>query len=474
MIRIADGSVVVLVGPSGAGKTTWANTWFRPEQVVSSDALRGLVGEGEWDQRAGTDAFAVLDDVLERRLKRRLLTVVDTLGLDPARRAAWRDAARRHGAPCVAVVFDTPAAECRARNKRKVRPVPANVLNTQLEGLQRATEELASEGFDAVHRAGPPVRVVAAEVVDAAGAAERQRRQPVALRFGLQLPSFAFDGGPAALRANLTAIARRAEDVGFTSLWVMDHFLQIPQVGREWEDMLESYSTLSFLAGVTDRIRLGPLVTGVTYRNVGLLGKSIATLDVLSGGRAIAGLGAAWFEREHKAYGWDFPPARERLDLLEDALEALPLMWGPGAKPYKGRRIELADATCYPRPLQERVPILVGGSGEKRTLRLVARHADACNLFGSPDAVRQKLAVLERHCADAGRDPSTVRVTHLSSVAIDGTDAGLEEQMGRCRELADAGVHTAIVNRPGLATADDLDDFAPLIAAFPAPAGILW
>ena len=164
----------------------------------------------------------------------------------------------------------------------------------------------------------------------------------------------------------------------------MDHFLQIPQIGREWEDMLESYTTLGYLAGVTGRVTLGTLVTGITYRNLAHLAKIVATLDVLSGGRAVCGLGAAWFEREHRLYGWDFPPRRERYALLEDALELLPLMWGPGAPRFEGRTVTVDEAICYPRPLQERIPILVGGSGERRTLRLVARHADACNLFGDP------------------------------------------------------------------------------------------
>ncbi len=174
----------------------------------------------------------------------------------------------------------------------------------------------------------------------------------------------------------------------------MDHFRQIPTVGPAWHDMLDSWTTLGFLAGATARIRLGTMVTGVTYRNVAHLGKIVATLDVLSGGRAICGIGAGLVRGEHAAYGWDFPPVGDRYALLEDALELLPLLWGPGAPPYRGRVISVPEAMCYPRPLQERVPILVGGSGERRTLRLVARYADACNLFGDADVVRRKVAVL--------------------------------------------------------------------------------
>ena len=254
----------------------------------------------------------------------------------------------------------------------------------------------------------------------------------------------------------------------------MDHLLQIPQVGREWEDMLESYTTLGFLAGVTREIRLGTLVTGITYRNLAHLAKIIATLDVLSEGRALCGLGAAWFEREHELYGWGLPPRAERYALLEDALELLPLMWGAGSPRFEGRTITVAEATCYPRPLQERIPILVGGSGERKTLRLVARHADACNLFGDPDTVRRKVAVLHEHCATERRDPAAVRVTHLAAARViaDGEPregpgaATVEEHIGRYRELAEAGVQTAIVGLGDAAGPDSVRRFADVVAAF--------
>jgi F420-dependent oxidoreductase-like protein len=297
----------------------------------------------------------------------------------------------------------------------------------------------------------------------------------MSLRFGLQLPRFSFQGGPPELARNLGEIAREAERVGFESLWVMDHFIQIPMAGREWEDMLDSYTTLSFLAAHTERATLGALVTGVTYRNVGHLGKIIATLDVLSGGRAICGIGAAWFEREHKAYGWEFPPLKTRFELLEDALQALPLLWGPGSPPFDGKHIHLAEALCYPRPLQEHVPIMIGGGGEKKTLRLVAQYADACNLFGDAATVRHKLDVLQKHCAAVGRDPSDIEVTHLSSAVIGDAEpeiaarvnaASLDDHIGRFRDLAEAGVQQAIINIPTLSTAADLEPFAQLVAAF--------
>jgi F420-dependent oxidoreductase-like protein len=474
MLRLPFPALVVLVGPSGSGKSTWAAAQFRPDQVVSSDGLRALVGEGEHDQRAGKDAFDVLDLVVERRLKRGLLTVVDSLALDTKRRAAYRTAAARFGVPCVAVGFDVPADVCRARNRARAGrpPVPSKVVSEQLKTWTGVRARLADEGFDAVHLVGasddpPPRRGVREHGGDDAG-------------------------GPAELAGRLAAVAGAAEAAGFTGLWVMDHFLQIPMMGPEWHDMLDSWTTLAFLAAHTSTMRLGTLVTGVTYRNVAHLGKIVATLDVLSGGRAMCGLGAAWFEKEHHAYGFAFPPVRERLDLLEDALQLLPLLWGPGSPSFTGRVVSVPEATCYPRPLQERVPLLVGGSGEKRTLRLVAQYADACNLFGDAATVRRKVAVLHEHCASVGRSPADVRVTHLSTSLTASSEAELsslvdrlrgdrvspevyaarvnagtvDEQIGRFRELADAGVQTAIVSLPDLSSPEPVERFAEVIAAF--------
>jgi len=479
VIRLPDPCLVVLVGPSGSGKSTWAGEWFDPGQVVSADRLRALVGEGEHDQRAGTDAFAVLDLVLDRRLDRGLVTVLDTLGLDRDRRRAYVAQARRRGVAVVAVAFDVAPAECRARNAaRPGRPVPAKVLSAQLGRWPAVLTELADDGFDAIHPPGP-VRVVDRQLVDAPAAARRQQEDPVPLDFGLQIASFGGPGGVPGLAPRLAAVARAAEHVGFTSLWVMDHFIQIPQVGRHWDDMLDSWTTLAFLAGQTSRVTLGPLVTGVTYRHVAHLAKIAATLDVLSGGRAVCGLGTAWFEGEHKAYGFDFPPLRQRFRLLEDALRLLPVMWGPGAPAFQGDVVEVPEAICYPRPIQDPIPILIGGAGEQRTLRLVARYADACNLFGDASTVRRKLDVLHRHCADVGRDPAAVRVTHLSSVHVSHDDkpdgdpapAGavggtVEEHVGRFRELAEAGVQTAIVRLGTDLDVAAVERFAEVIGAF--------
>jgi alkanesulfonate monooxygenase SsuD/methylene tetrahydromethanopterin reductase-like flavin-dependent oxidoreductase (luciferase family) len=188
----------------------------------------------------------------------------------------------------------------------------------------------------------------------------------------------------------------------------------------------------------------------------------------------VCGIGAGWYEREHRLYDWKLPSLSERYQMLEDALELLPLMWGPGSPPFEGRTIKVSEAICYPRPLQEHVPILVGGSGEQRTLRLVARHADACNLFGDPDNVRHKLAVLREHCAAEGRDPATIEVTHLAPARVVGSErdrsgpgAGtVQEQVGRYRELAEAGVQTAIVGLSDTDGAASLRRFAEVIASF--------
>ncbi len=483
-MRLPPDSLVVLVGPSGAGKSTWAAAQFRPDQVVSSDALRALVGAGEHDQRAGTDAFALLDDILERRLRRRLLTVVDTLGLDAARRQSYVTLARRHHVACHAVVFATPAEVCRARNRGRPEPVPPKVLASQLAATDRARAEVGAEGFDAVH-APEDVVVVAPEMLGAAPAAPP-------LRFGLHISSLRGEG-PFAER--LAEVVTVAEAVGFSSLWLMDHVVQIPQVGREWEDIPESWTTVPWIAARTAHTRVGVLVSAVTFRAPAHLAKVVATADVLSGGRVICGLGAGWWEREHQLYGWALPPVRERLDLLEDALQLLPLMWGAGAPAFTGRTVRVPEALCYPRPVQEHVPIVVGGGGEHRTLRLAARYADACNVFGGPEEVRHKVDVLHRHCRDVGRDPATVTVSHLSTAVVRPTQRALDaavdalrarsapreavlgrlgagtvrDQVGRYARLAEAGVGTAIVALPDVAAPGALEAFGEVIAAFPSP-----
>ncbi|MGH8968486.1 MAG: TIGR03560 family F420-dependent LLM class oxidoreductase [Actinomycetes bacterium] len=489
-LNLPSPCLVVLVGPGASGKSTWAATHFPPDLIVSSDGLRALVGAGEDDIAASADAFELLDEVVRRRVARGVTTVVDTLGLDDTRRQGWVAMARAHGSACVAVGFDTPPAECRARNRSRAKRIPADALSTQLRSWVRVRDRLTDEGWDRV-LSPEPVRVVPEAFVSAAAAARRQLDQPTGLRFGLHLAAFT-PAGPSSTAGWIRDVASAAETAGFDAIYVMDHFRQIPQVGRAWDDFLESYTTLAYLAACTERVRLGALVTGITYRNVAHLGKIVATLDVLSGGRAMCGLGLAWFKVEHTAYGWDFPPTARRYDLLEDALQLLPLLWGPGSRAFHGSVLDVPDASCYPRPLQEHVPILVGGGGERRTLRLAARYADAANVFGDVTTVRHKAAVLEGHCAEAGRDPGDVALTHLSTAMVGVDDRHLAElvergrprradpaayaasvhagtvadHIGRFRELAEAGAQEVMVRLPDLADPTSLERMAKVIAAF--------
>ncbi|MFI5100758.1 MAG: LLM class flavin-dependent oxidoreductase [Actinomycetes bacterium] len=477
---LPDPCLVVLVGPGASGKSSWAAEQFPPDAVVSSDALRATVGAGPDDLSASADAFALLREIVRLRVGRGLTTVVDTLGNE---RDEWLALARAHGMPCVAVAFDTPAQVCRARNRARPRPTPAAVHTAQLRAWAGTRDHLT--GFDRV-LAPEPVRVVPAAFARARAAAERQRAAPAGLRFALHIGTF--PGGAAALRANLRSTAADAEAAGFDALYVMDHFRQIPQVGRAWDDFLESYTTLAYLAACTERVRLGALVSGITYRNVAHLGKIVATLDVLSGGRAVCGLGLAWFAAEHTAYGWQLPPVPDRYALLEDALELLPLLWGPGSPAYRGRVLDVPEAVCYPRPLQEHVPIVVGGGGERRTLRLAAQYADAANVMGDLATVRRKAEVLRAHCAATGRE---VELTHLSTVLVGTDDAHVAElvdrhrprgrapaaysasvhagtvqdHIGRFRELADAGVAEVALR---LVDSASLEPMARVIDAFRA------
>ena len=230
--------------------------------------------------------------------------------------------------------------------------------------------------------------------------------------------------------SHLADTARAAEAGGCSHFTVMDHWFQMEQWAPATEPMLEGYTTLGYLAGVTERIQLGLLVGGVTYRYPGLLAKILATLDVVSGGRAMLGLGAAWYEKEHKALGVPFPVLGERFERLEEALQICIQMWSDDNGPFNGQHYQLAETICEPKPIrQPRPPILIGGSGEKKTLKLVARYADACNLFstGIPE-VQHKLEVLERHCEDEGRDPAEITKTIINRTnPLDDPDAWLAE-----------------------------------------------
>lgn len=266
-------------------------------------------------------------------------------------------------------------------------------------------------------------------------------RRPVT-RLGLQIPSFTYPGVPdEELFGRISEIATTAEDAGFDSVWAMDHFYQIPFMGGRTEPMLDPYTLLSGIAARTSQVRLGALVTGVTYRNPALLAKTVTTLDIVSSGRAILGIGGAWNEDEHRGYGFDFPPARERLERLEEAVQICRAMFREDAPSFQGKHYRIEEALNFPRSVQAGgPPILIGGGGEKRTLRLVARYGDACNLFGGVDAIRHKLEVLERHCADAGRDPAEITKTRLGGLVIAPTHEEAERsgaEMKRARGMTD-------------------------------------
>ena len=237
------------------------------------------------------------------------------------------------------------------------------------------------------------------------------------MRFGLQLPNFTFGVPDGELFGRVAEYASAAEETGFHSLWVMDHFFQLPPLGGPDQPMLEAYTLLGALAARTRSVQLGTLVTGVTYRNPALLAKIVTTLDVISGGRAILGLGAAWYDVEHEGLGFEFPPVKERMDRLEEAVQICRAMFAADHATFEGKHYAISDARNLPRPVRpDGIPIMIGGGGEKRTLKLVAQYADACNIAGDLATIRHKIEVLHRHCADVGRDPGDIAVTRMSTL----------------------------------------------------------
>ncbi len=306
------------------------------------------------------------------------------------------------------------------------------------------------------------------------------------MRFGLQIPNFRPGDSPEALFDEVVERATAAEETGFDSVWVMDHFYQLPPMGGPSEPMLDGYVLLGALAARTSRVRLGAMVTGVTYRNPAHLAKIVTTLDVISAGRAILGIGAAWYDVEHEGLGFDFPSAGERLDRLEEALQICRAMFREDAPSFEGRYYRIHEARNIPRPVQPNGPtILVGGGGEKRTLQLVARYADMCNIFGDAATVEHKVEVLRGHCEALGRDPSEITVSRLSTLVLtsseeetastldflrqvtgevpSGSDVGTPEQLiARIEELAAAGVDYFVFNVP-TGTADTVRQVGELL-----------
>src|SRR5436305_3283104 len=277
------------------------------------------------------------------------------------------------------------------------------------------------------------------------------------MRIGLQVTNFTWPNQQASLGETFGLIAQRAERAGLFSLWVMDHFFQIPGIGPASHEMLEGYSALAFAAARTNRIKLGTMVTGVTYRYPGLLVKTVTTLDVLSGGRAYLGIGAAWNEEEHRGLGIPFPPLAERFERLEEALQIARQMWAGDERPYNGKHYQLARPLNSPQAVQRpHPPILIGGGGERKTLRLVARYGDACNLFASfgAEQLGGKLAVLREHCQAVGRPYEEIEKTSLSVLLVtrhgrDGTlspAAAVDQLAG----LAALGIDQAIFSIPNV------------------------
>jgi len=300
--------------------------------------------------------------------------------------------------------------------------------------------------------------------------------------YGLQLPKFTFPVPDDRLFEHVAAMATAADDGGFSSLWVMDHFYQLPGLGGADDKMLEGYTLLGALAARTQRVTLGTLVTGVTYRNPALLAKEVTTLDIISSGRAVLGIGAAWYDVEHEGLGVDFPPVGERMDRLEEAVQICRLMFTEERPTFDGRYYRIKEARNIPRPIQAGgPPIMIGGSGPKRTLRAVAKYADISNVFGGPDTLRKNIEILHNHCADVGRDPSEIKVTRLGSLFLarsadeaEQLRQGVADAMGEewAREaatfgdadsvgeqlhaLVDAGAQELIFNLPLANDADDV------------------
>jgi F420-dependent oxidoreductase-like protein len=276
------------------------------------------------------------------------------------------------------------------------------------------------------------------------------------VKLGLQIYSFTWPGGPEAIGPTLGRAVRTADDVGFDSIWVMDHFWQIGGPGSELQPMLEGWTTLGYMAAHSQRARLGLMVGGVHYRNPGLWVKAATTLDVLSGGRAWLGIGAAWNQAESEGLGFPFPPLTERFEMLEDTLRIAHQMWQGergSEEEFRGRRFQATRLLNVPQSISRpRVPIMIGGGGEKKTLRLVAQYADASNLFGGPTQLLPKYAILAEHCAAVGRDFGEIERTNMQGVGI-GTGGSwsrapespnaIVERFGR---LAEAGVQHVIVN----------------------------
>jgi F420-dependent oxidoreductase-like protein len=276
------------------------------------------------------------------------------------------------------------------------------------------------------------------------------------MRLGLSIGEFTSPNGPACLGRDLATVASAADQLGFAALTVMDHYFQIGLIGPPEQPMLEGYTTLAYLAGHTTRLKLGTLVSGVHYRHPGLLAKIVTTLDVLSGGRAFLGIGAGWNLDESRGLGVPFPPLGERFERLEETLRICLQMWQGDEQPFRGQHFDLARPLNSPQSLSRpHPPIIIGGSGEQKKLRLVARYADACNLFPTPE-ISRKLDVLRRYCEQEGRDYEAIEKTSMHNFDASGGEASVERTIGDLRWLAGLGIETVYM---GVA---DVYDLTPL------------
>jgi F420-dependent oxidoreductase-like protein len=281
------------------------------------------------------------------------------------------------------------------------------------------------------------------------------------VKFGLQISRFRWPGGPPQIASTLAQIARTADDAGFASIWLMDHFFQISSIAKPEEEMLEAYTTLGFLAAHTSRARLGTLVTGVHYRHPGILVKQVTTLDVLSEGRAWLGIGAGWYEREAKGLGVPFPPLKERFERLEETLKVAHQMWRGETTPYYGKHAQYAEPMNSPQAITEpHPPVLIGGGGERKTLRLVARYGDACNIFaryGRRDLVR-KLDKLRQYCEEEGRSYDAISKTTLTQ--WNPARQSAQEIVDQLAELRDIGFDTVIASLRAVETLKPIETLA--------------
>ena len=287
----------------------------------------------------------------------------------------------------------------------------------------------------------------------------------------IHVPRFTWPGGPRGIGPTFTRVAQTAESVGVRTLSVMDHWFQMEMMWPAEEPMLEGYSTLAYAAAKTERLRFRTLVTGVTYRHPGLLAKIVTTLDVLSGGRAELGIGAAWYEREHRGLGVPFPPVAERFERLEEALQICLQMWSDDNGPFEGKHYHLAETLCSPQPVSVPHPrILIGGNGEAKTLRLVATYADACNVIGDRSVVARKIDVLRRHCERVGRDPAEIELTALVHM---GDDA--DTLLGEAEALSALGVNAMVCSSTSPDPSRWLEEvWAPIVPRLSSMAPAKW